>query len=77
VLEIRVPPSGSALGPGLLSLWPSYFAYAMSFIVIGAIWINHHTMFEHIVQADQKLLLLNTFHLLFIAFLPFPTAVLA
>jgi uncharacterized membrane protein len=78
VLEIKVPHSAtSALGSELLSLWPSYLAYAMSFIVIGAIWINHHTMFKHIVRADEMLLLLNTLHLMFIAFLPFPTAVLA
>lgn len=75
ILEIKAPPSGSALGPELLSLWPSYLAYAISFVVIGAIWINHHAMFDHIVRADEKLLLLNTFHLMFIAFLPFPTAV--
>lgn len=77
VLEIRVPPPGSPLGIALLSLWPSYFSCAVSFIVIGAIWINHHAMFDHIVRADHRLLLLNTLHLMFIAFLPFPTAVLA
>lgn len=76
VLEFKVP-SGEALGPGLLHLWPSYLAYAISFIVIGAIWINHHAMFDWIVRVDQKLLLLNTLHLIFIAFVPFPTAVLA
>lgn len=76
VLEIKVP-GGEALGPGLLHLWPSYLAYAISFIVIGAIWINHHAMFEWIVRADQRLLFLNTLHLMFIAFLPFPTAVLS
>jgi uncharacterized membrane protein len=76
VLEIKVPPVES-IGLGLLNLWPSYLAYAISFIVIGAIWINHHAMFDWIVRADQKLLLLNTLHLMFIAFLPFPTAVLA
>jgi uncharacterized membrane protein len=48
-----------------------------SFIVIGAIWINHHAMFESIDHIDQEMLLLNTLHLLFVAFLPFPTAVLA
>ena len=76
VLEIKVPP-GESLGLGLLHLWPSYLAYAISFIVIGAIWINHHAMFDWIVRADHKLLLLNTLHMMFIAFLPFPTAVLA
>jgi uncharacterized membrane protein len=77
VLEIKVPHSGEALGAELLSLWPSYFAYSVSFIVIGAIWINHHAMFDHIVRADHQILLLNTLQLMFIAFLPFPTAVLA
>jgi uncharacterized membrane protein len=76
ILEIKVPPIAD-LGNGLLQLWPSYLAYAISFVVIGAIWINHHTMFDWIDRVDQKLLLLNTLHLMFIAFLPFPTAVFA
>ena len=55
----------------------SYLAYGVSFLLIGAIWINHHAMFRHIVRADQTLLLLNLLHLMVVAFLPFPTAVLA
>jgi uncharacterized membrane protein len=77
VLEIKVPPSTAALGKELLRLWPSYLAYATSFIVIGAIWINHHSMFQSIVRVDHHCILFNTLHLMFIAFLPFPTAVLA
>ncbi|MEG4999505.1 TMEM175 family protein [Microcoleus sp. B4-D4] len=77
VLEIKVPPPGTALGAELLQLWPSYLAYVVSFLVIGAIWINHHAMFKHIVCVDGMLLLLNVLHLMLIAFLPFPTAVLA
>lgn len=57
VLDIRVPPPGTSLGPELVRLWPSYLAYAVSFVVIGAIWINHHAMFRHIVRADGALLL--------------------
>ena len=76
ILEIKVPPLAD-LGHGLLQLWPSYLAYSISFVVIGAIWINHHAMFGWIDRVDQKLMLLNTLHLMFIAFLPFPTAVLA
>jgi uncharacterized membrane protein len=77
VLAIAVPEPGVRLGSALLSLWPSYVAYLMSFVVIGAIWINHHAMFRHIVRADSWVLILNLGQLLFIAFLPFPTAVLA
>lgn len=77
VLEITVPAPNRALGPALVRLWPSYLAYVVSFLVIGAIWINHHAMFRQIVRADGVLLLLNVLHLMLIAFLPFPTAVLA
>ena len=59
VLEIKVPPPGTAIGTELLHLWPSYLAYVVSFLVIGAIWINHHAMFKHIVRVDGMLLLLN------------------
>ena len=77
ILEIKVPPPGMALEAGLLRLWSSYVAYMVSFLVIGAIWINHHSMFRHIVRVDDTLLLLNILLLMLIAFLPFPTAVLA
>jgi uncharacterized membrane protein len=77
ILAVAVPPGGGAFGPKLLGLWPSYVAYAVSFVVIGAIWINHHGMFQHIVRADGTLLLLNLLNLMVVAFLPFPTAVLA
>lgn len=77
VLGIAVPPATEALGPGLLRLWPSYVAYLVSFLVIGAIWINHTAMFEHVHHADGALLLLNLLQLMDVAFLPFPTAVLA
>lgn len=77
ILEIKVPTFDSALGPALLALWPSYLAYILSFVVIGAIWINHHAMFQHIERTDGTLLLLNVLNLMVVAFLPFPTAVLA
>jgi len=77
VLEIKVPHSEADVGRELLNLWPSYLAYSISFIVLGAIWINHHAMFKQIVRVDQLFLLINIFFLMFVAFLPFPTAVLA
>ena len=49
----------------------------VSFLLIGAIWINHHAIFRHIVRVDGTLLVLNILQLMVFAFLPFPTAVLA
>ena len=44
LLILNVQESGSPLGSALLRIWPSYAAYAVSFLTIGIIWINHHTV---------------------------------
>jgi uncharacterized membrane protein len=79
VLEIGVPQigAGESLPDALRHLWPSYFGYAVSFLTIGVMWINHHAMFKDIDRQDHHLLVLNLLLLLSISFLPFPTAVLA
>ena len=77
VLEIRPPTDDENLVHGLLALWPSYLAYAVTFLFIGQVWANHHVMFDHIRVADRVVLLLNTVLLMVVAFLPFATSVLA
>ena len=77
VLEIRPPTDDENLLHGLLALWPSYLAYAVTFLFIGQVWANHHVMFDHIRAADRVVLLLNTLLLMVVAFLPFATSVLA
>jgi uncharacterized membrane protein len=78
VLEISVPdaPEGK-LFDQLLDNWASYAAFALSFVVIGIMWVSHHSMFERIARVDRGLLFSNLLLLLGIAFLPFPTALLA
>src|SRR5262249_25117698 len=61
----------------LVALWPSYLAYAVTFLFIGQVWANHHVLFDHIRAADRAILLLNTLLLMVVAFLPFATSVLA
>lgn len=77
VLEIRPPQDTARLARGLAALWPSYLAYAITFLLIGQIWANHHVMFDHIRHADRVVLALNTILLMDIAFLPFTASVLA
>jgi uncharacterized membrane protein len=77
VLEIRPPADYTKLLHGLAALWPSYLAYALTFLFIGQVWANHHVMFDHIRAADRVILLLNTLLLMMVAFLPFTTSVLA
>jgi uncharacterized membrane protein len=82
VLEIQVPqvedaPEGTSLLAALVGLWPSYLGYALSFLVIGTMWANHHNRFKLMVRSDHNLVLLNTLLLMCTAFIPFPTALLA
>ena len=77
VLEIRPPTDDKNLPHGLVALWPSYLAYAVTFLFIGQVWANHHVMFDHIRAADRIVLLLNTVLLMVVAFLPFATSVIA
>jgi uncharacterized membrane protein len=78
VLEFSVASNlGPQLGHELLSLWPSYLAYATSFLTIGVIWINHHYCVETIARSDRTLLFLNLLLLFIVAFLPFPTKLVA
>ena len=76
VLEINVP-TGDRLWHELAGEWPSFAGYAVSFAVIGIIWINHHAVLDHLRRADRGILVLNLVLLLWIGFLPFPTALLA
>jgi uncharacterized membrane protein len=77
VLTIHAPDPRGDLAQALLHLWPSYAAYGLSVLVIGAIWVNHHAMFSQIAIATWPLLFLNTVGLGLVAFLPLPTEVLA
>jgi uncharacterized membrane protein len=74
VLELKVPGGEGALLHRLLMIWPSYLAYVVSFLTIGIMWLNHHTMFIHIVRVDRALLVLNLLLLMVVAVVPFPTA---
>lgn len=77
MLEIRPPEDTRHLLNGLAALWPSYLSYAISFLLIGQVWANHHVMFDHIRAADRTVLFLNTLLLMDIAFLPFAASVLS
>ena len=61
----------------LVHAWPHYFAYVVSFITIGIMWMNHHTMLAHVFRVDRPLLVLNLLLLMGIVAIPFPTALVA
>ena len=82
VLEIKVPPVSSIhsvndLWHALKELWPSYFAYILSFGFILIAWVNHHTCFNLVEHSSPSFMFANGFLLFNIAIIPFPTALLA
>jgi uncharacterized membrane protein len=78
VLEIDVPEgSGDNLAEALAEEWPSYLAYAISFGTIGAVWLKHAMVTEYVERANPIFVRLNLLLLLVIAFLPFPTRLIA
>jgi uncharacterized membrane protein len=80
VIEIGVPHikgEATTLFGALVEQWPSYLGYVVSFLQIGVIWANHHNRFRFIVRSDHVLLFLNILFLMCVAFIPFPTALLA
>ena len=79
ILEIGVPHAGpgESLAHLLRHQWPSYAGYAVSFLIVGIVWWNHHELFKDIEHADHMLMVLNLALLLCVAFVPFPTALVA
>jgi len=81
-LNLPVPPvsKGGAtayLGAELGKGWSSYLAYALSFLSILIMWLNHHTIFRLIKRTDHALLLINGLLLMVITAIPFATVLLA
>jgi uncharacterized membrane protein len=58
-------------------LLPDLGAYALSFAVLGFMWLRHHSFFRELVSIDRTLALLNLLYLGFVAFIPFPTRLIA
>jgi len=75
VLELRPPelPTFKAL----LSLWPTWLSYAVSYLFIAIVWVNHHHLFRYATEATPRLMWFNFAHLFSVSLLPLSTAWMA
>jgi uncharacterized membrane protein len=75
VLELRPPehPTFEAL----LSLWPTWLSYAVSYLFIAIVWTNHHYLMRYATEASPRLLWFNFAHLFSMSLLPLSTAWMA
>ncbi len=81
ILEIHVPEIAEGLVDAelptkLAELGPKLFSYALSFVILGVLWVGHHNQFYFIKRADRSLLWINILFLMFVAFIPFSAALL-
>jgi uncharacterized membrane protein len=75
VLDLRPPelPTFKAL----LLLWPTWLSYAVSYLFIAIVWLNHHYLMRYATEATPRLLWFNFAHLFSMSLLPLSTAWMA
>ena len=76
VVDLALGHGSSALRQ-VLSAWPAFVAYIISFLTIGAAWLAHTGLTDRLARVDAVFLRLNLLLLLPVVFLPFPTRLVA
>jgi uncharacterized membrane protein len=76
VVSVALHPPGTPLQQ-VLHAWPAYLAYIISFLTIGGAWLLHTALSDRLAQTDPIFLRLNLLLLLVVAFVPFPTGLVA
>jgi uncharacterized membrane protein len=81
IIEVHVPHletrDDGAYWQALQALQPSFFGFALSFLVIGALWVAHHRVFGMLVDYSPGLMWPNMLLLMTVAFMPFATALMS
>jgi uncharacterized membrane protein len=77
LLPIATATARSLDARALLSQWPAYLAYVVSFLTIGIMWLNHHWMLSAVTRVNRPVLVLNLLLLMGVVAIPFPTALVA
>jgi uncharacterized membrane protein len=76
VLTLEVPAGVDDLGQELRDRTDEFLAYALSFAVLGKLWLSHHRFFGSLGRFDGTLLALNLLYLAFVALVPFTSDLL-
>lgn len=77
-LDLKVPGIiNENLLEELIGVWPRFFIFFVSFVMLGVYWIGQHNQFHHIRFVDRKFLWISIIFLMFITLLPFTTGIIA
>jgi uncharacterized membrane protein len=75
VLDLRPPELPTF--KSLLSLWPTWLSYAVSYLFIALVWTNHHHLMRYATEATPRLMWFNFAHLFSVSLLPLSAAWMA
>ena len=81
-IEIGLPEIEEGLTPAefgaeLAQFGRQFLVYAQTFLILGVYWVFHHYAFRYIRRNDEALVWLNLAVLIFVGFVPIPTALAA
>lgn len=72
VLQLKLPAHSTF--PALLQEWPTALSYAVSYLLIAIVWINHHFLLRFATDSTPRLILWNFAHMLPASLVPFSMA---
>lgn len=78
ILEIKIShvDSDNELTKQLIELVPKFFAYFLSFIILGLLWFSHQMVSHYVIRSDRVHIWINLLFLMFIALIPFSASLL-
>jgi uncharacterized membrane protein len=72
VLQLRLPAAPTFAA--LFDEWPTALSYAVSYLLIVIMWINHHFLWSFARSSTSRIMLWNFVHMLTASLVPFATA---
>ncbi len=75
VLDLKAP--GNSSPAALFALWPAFASYALSYLFVGVVWINHHHLLRYAESADSAVIWSNLLFLFLVSLIPFSTSYMA
>ncbi len=79
VIEFHVPEAHTQaeLAEKLAAMWPMLLAYVVSFANLAVFWVGQHLQFHYIERVDRVMLWISLTFLMFVALIPFSTALVS
>ncbi len=77
LVDVAQEATRGSVAEVLADHWQDFYSFALSFIVVSALWSVHRGLWQVLADYSQPLLALNSYWLLTIVFLPVPTALLS